>query len=73
MSYGTEGCVLGPTVGCWCETSDDFDLLIELIAHATSMLRVAHEKLTAHRMDTAPPGQPGIHRRGRDPAEHRAQ
>ena len=32
-SYGTEGRVLGPTVGCWCETSSDFDLLVELIAH----------------------------------------
>ena len=25
--------MLGPTVGCWCETSSDFDLLVELIAH----------------------------------------
>ena len=32
-SYGEEGRVLGPTVGCWCETSSDFDLLVELIAH----------------------------------------
>ena len=52
MSYGTEGRVLGPTVGCWCETSDDFDLLIELIAHAladkeTSMLQVAHDQAVA--------------------------
>ncbi len=32
-SYGEEGRVLGPTVGCWCEASSDFDLLVELIAH----------------------------------------
>ena len=32
--FGTEGRVLAPVVGTWCETSDDFDLLIELIAHA---------------------------------------
>ena len=25
--------LIGPTVGCWCETSSDFDLLVELIAH----------------------------------------
>ena len=43
---------LAPVVGTWCETSDDFDLLIELIAHAladkeTSMLRVAHDQAVA--------------------------
>ena len=33
-SYGEEGRVLGPTMGCWCETSSDCDLLVEqLIAH----------------------------------------
>ena len=46
-SYGEEGRVLGPTVGSWCETSSDFDLLVELIAHVladkeTSVERVAH-------------------------------
>ena len=50
--FGTEGRVLAPVVGTWCETSDDFDLLIELIAHAladkeTSMLRVAHDQAVA--------------------------
>ena len=44
--------MLAPVVGTWCETSDDFDLLIELIAHAladkeTSMLRVAHDQAVA--------------------------
>ena len=51
-SYGEEGRVLGPTVGCWCETSSDFDLLVELIAHVladkeTSMVRVAHHQAVA--------------------------
>ena len=51
-SYGTEGRVLGPTVGCWCETSSDFDLLVELIAHVladkeTSVVRVAHHQAVA--------------------------
>ena len=46
MSYREAGCVLGPTVGSWCETSSDFDLLVELIAHVladkeTSVVRVA--------------------------------
>ena len=50
--FGTEGRVLAPVVGTWCEVSDDFDLLIELIAHAladkeTSMLRVAHDQAVA--------------------------
>ena len=50
--FGTEGRVLAPVVGSWCEVSDDFDLLIELIAHAladkeTSMLRVAHDQAVA--------------------------
>ena len=50
--FGTEGRVLAPVVGTWCETSDDFDLLIELIAHAladnkeTSML-LAHDQAVA--------------------------
>ena len=44
--------MLAPVVGTWCEVSDDFDLLIELIAHAladkeTSMLRVAHDQAVA--------------------------
>ena len=35
---------MAPVVGAWCEVSDDFDLLIELIAYAladkeTSMLQ----------------------------------
>ena len=33
-TFGIGGRVLGPTVGAWCETSTDFDLLVELIAHA---------------------------------------
>ena len=53
-SYGTEGRVLGPTVGCWCETSSDFDLLVELIAHVladkeTSVVRVAHHQELARK------------------------
>ena len=44
--------MLGPTVGCWCETSSDFDLLVELIAHVladkeTSVVRVAHHQAVA--------------------------
>ena len=51
-SYGEEGRVLGPTVGCWCETSSDFDLLVELIAHVladkeTSVVQVAHHQAVA--------------------------
>ena len=51
-SYGEEGRVLGPTVGCWCETSSDFDLLVELIAHVladkeTSVGQVAHHQAVA--------------------------
>ena len=51
-SYGVEGRVLGPTVGSWCETSSDFDLLVELIAHVladkeTSAVRVAHHQAVA--------------------------
>ena len=50
--FGTEGRVLAPVVGTWCEVSDAFDPLIELIAHAladkeTSMLRVAHDQAVA--------------------------
>ena len=46
-TFGVDGRVLGPTVGAWCETSTDFDLLVELIAHAladeeTSTIQVAH-------------------------------
>ena len=71
--FGTEGRVLAPVVGTWCETRDDFDLLIELIAHAladkeTSMLRVAHDqavarqrqKLTASASATANPSGDGL-------------
>ena len=41
-----------PTVGAWCETSTDFDLLVELIAHAladeeTSTIQVAHHQSVA--------------------------
>ena len=37
---------------CWCETSSDFDLLVELIAHVladteTSVVRVAHHQAVA--------------------------
>ena len=32
LTYGDKGHVLAPTVGSWCETSEDFDLLVELIA-----------------------------------------
>ena len=28
VTYGVNGRVLGPTVGAWCETSTDFDLLV---------------------------------------------
>ena len=49
ISYGECGRVLGPTVGSWCETSSDFDLLVELIAHVledkeTSVVRVAYHR-----------------------------
>ena len=52
MSYSEAGCVLGPTVGSWCETISDFDLLVELIAHVladkeTSVVRVAHHQAVA--------------------------
>ena len=48
-TFGVDGRVLGPTVGAWCETSTDFDLLVELIAHAladeeTSTIQVAHNQ-----------------------------
>ena len=51
-SYGVEGRVLGPSVGSWCETSSDFDLLVDLIAHVladkeTSVVRVAHHQAVA--------------------------
>ena len=51
-SYGVEGRVLGPMVGSWCETSSDFDLLVDLIAHVladkeTSVVRVAHHQAVA--------------------------
>ena len=46
------GACAGPTVGSWCETSSDFDLLVELIAHVladkeTSVVRVAHHQAVA--------------------------
>ena len=39
-------------MGAWCETSTDFDLLVELIAHAladeeTSTIQVAHHQSVA--------------------------
>ena len=51
-TFGVDGRVLGPTVGAWCETSTDFDLLVELIAHAladeeTSTIQVAHHQSVA--------------------------
>ena len=51
-TFGIDGRVLGPTVGAWCETSTDFDLLVELIAHAladeeTSTIQVAHHQSVA--------------------------
>ena len=33
-TFGINGRVLGPTVGAWCEVSEDFDLILDLIAHA---------------------------------------
>ena len=51
-TFGVDERVLGPTVGAWCETSTDFDLLVELIAHAladveTSAIQVAHNQSVA--------------------------
>ena len=51
-TFRVDGRVLGPTVGAWCETSTDFDLLVELIAHAladeeTSTIQVAHHQSVA--------------------------
>ena len=50
--FGNQGRVLAPIVGAWCEVSEDFDLLVELIARAladkeTSMLPVAHDQAVA--------------------------
>ena len=53
-SYGTEGRVLGPTVGCWCETSSDFDLLVELIAHVLADNRGAADKTVEARAVVTP-------------------
>ena len=41
-----------PAGWSWCEVSEDFDLLVELIAHVladqeTSMLQVAHDQAVA--------------------------
>ena len=49
---GVEKRVLGPTVGSWCETSSNFDLLVELIAHVqadkeTSGVRMVHHQVVA--------------------------
>ena len=33
-TFGINGRVLGPTVGAWCEVSEDFELILDLIAHA---------------------------------------
>ena len=53
-TFGVNGWVLGPTVGAWCETSTDFDLLVELIAHVladeeTSTIQVAHNQSDARK------------------------
>ena len=70
MSYGEGGWrVLGPTVGPWCETSSDFDLLVELIAHVladkeTSVVRVRqHQAVARQRQKPVAdfnPGRPGL-------------
>ena len=51
-TFGVDGRVLGSTVGAWCETGKDFDLLVELIAHAVadeeiSTIQVAHHQSVA--------------------------
>ena len=48
-TFGINGRVLGPTVGAWCEVSEDFDLILDLIAHAladeeTSTIQVPHHQ-----------------------------
>ena len=30
-TFGINGWVLEPTVGAWCEVSEDFDLILDLI------------------------------------------
>ena len=52
ISYSEAGRVLGPTVGSWCETSSDFNLLVEPITYVlvdkeTSMVRVEHHQAVA--------------------------
>ena len=51
-TFGIDGRVLGPTVGAWCEVSEDFDLILDLIAHAladeeTSTIQVPHHQSVA--------------------------
>ena len=51
-TFGINGRVLGPTVGAWCEVSEDFDLILDLIAHAladeeTSTIQVPHHQSVA--------------------------
>ena len=51
-TFGVNGRVLGPTVGAWCEVSEDFDLILDLIAHAladeeTSTIQVPHHQSVA--------------------------
>ena len=48
-TFGVNGRVLGPTVGAWCE---DFDLILDLIAHAladeeTRTIQVPHHQSVA--------------------------
>ena len=52
LKHGINGRVLGQTVGAWCEVSEDFDLILDLIAHAladeeTSTIQVPHHQSVA--------------------------
>ena len=49
-TFGVNGRVLGPTVGAWCEVSEDFDLILDLIAHALG----DEETSTIHAPGAAP-------------------
>ena len=51
-TFGVNGRVLGPTVGAWCEVSEDFDLILDLIAHPladdeTSTIQAPHHQSVA--------------------------
>ena len=51
-TFGINGRVLGPTVGAWCEVSEDFDLILDLIAHPladdeTSTIQAPHHQSVA--------------------------